>query len=126
MKKAEFYSVLADEVSSQNTEHLPICIRFVDDECDIREEFIGFVKLERVRAIDIVNAITKTLSDAELSLNELRGQGYDGVSTMTGERTGVQRQIRDMQKKALFTHCAGHSLLLIPVLLHQYKIVLAK
>ena len=108
VKKAEFYSVLADEVSSHNTEHLPICLRFVDDKCDIREEFIGFVKLERVRATDIVNAITKTLSDAELSLNELRGQGYDGASTMAGERSGVQRQIRDMQKKALYTHCAGH------------------
>ena len=86
MKKAEFYSVLADEVSSHNTEYLPICIQFVDDKCDIREEFIGFVKLERVRATDIVNAITKTLSDAKLSLNELRGQGYDGASTMAGER----------------------------------------
>ena len=41
VKKAEFYSVLADEVSSHNTEHLPICLRFVDDKCDIREEFLS-------------------------------------------------------------------------------------
>ena len=66
VKKAGFYSVLADEVSSHNTEHLPICLRFVDDKCEIREEFITFVKLERVRATDIVNAITNTLSDVNL------------------------------------------------------------
>ena len=48
---------------------------------------------------------------------------------MTGERSGVQMQIWDMQKKALYTHYACHSLnlaILISVLLHQYKIALAK
>ena len=54
-----------------------------------------------------------TLSDVNLSLNELRGQGYDGASTMAGERSGVQKKIRDKQKKALYTHCAGHSLILL-------------
>ena len=39
------------------TDHLPICIRFVDSECNIREEFIAFIKLERVRAVDISDAI---------------------------------------------------------------------
>ena len=45
-----------------------------------------------------------------LSLNELRGQGYDGASTISGEKSGVQKRIRDIQPKALYTHCAGHSL----------------
>ena len=45
-----------------------------------------------------------------LSLNELRGQGYDGASTISGEKSGVQKLIRDIQPKALYTHCAGHSL----------------
>ena len=60
VRKAGFYSVLADEVSSHNTEHLPICLQYVDDKCEIREEFITFVKLERVRAADIVNVITNS------------------------------------------------------------------
>ena len=50
-----------------------------------------------------------------LSLNELRGQGYDGASTMSGERTGVQKRIREKQPKALYTHCTGHSLNLVIV-----------
>ena len=72
-----FYSVLADEVSSHNKEHLPICLCFVDESCEIREEFIHFVKLERVRALDIANAIVKTLSDVGLSLND-SSQNRDG------------------------------------------------
>ncbi len=47
IKAAKFFSVLADEVSSHNIEHLAICLRFVDQECNIREEFISFIKMER-------------------------------------------------------------------------------
>ena len=109
VKKAVFFSVMADEVSSHNVEHLALCLRFVDENCDIREEFVSFVKLDRVRAQDIANSIISTIEGLGLSLNELRGQGYDGASNMSGEKSGVQKRIRDIQPKALYTHCAGHS-----------------
>ena len=34
-----------------------LCLRFVDQECNIREEFISFMKLERVHAVDTASAI---------------------------------------------------------------------
>lgn len=110
IQKAGFFSVLADEVSSHNVEHMPICLRFVDERCDTREDFVAFVRLDRVRATDITKAIVATIEELGLSLNELRGQGYDGAATMKGEKSGVQKQIRDLQPKAVYTHCAGHSL----------------
>ena len=109
VKKARFFAVLADEVCSHNVEYLPLCLRFVNEACDIREEFVAFVKLSRVRATDIANAIISTLEDVGLSLQDLRGQGYDGASTVSGEKSGVQKQIRDIQPKVLYTNCAGHS-----------------
>ena len=115
VKKARFYSIMADEVSSHNEEHLPLCLRFVDENSEIREEFVNFLKLERVRAVDITNAIVSCLEGLGLSFNELRGQGYDGASTMSGEKSGVQKRIREKQPKALYTHCAGHSLNLVMV-----------
>jgi len=72
-----FYSILADEVSSHNVEHIELCLHFVDENCDVQEKFIGFVKLQRVRANDIANAIITTLEDLKLSLMHLQGQGYD-------------------------------------------------
>ena len=57
-----------------------------------------------------MDAIVGCLEGLGLSLNELRGQGYDGASTTSGERSGVQKRIREIQPKALYTHCAGHSL----------------
>ena len=54
--------------------------------------------------------IVSSLDELGLSLNDIRGQGYDGASTISGKRTGVQRRIRHIQSKALYTHCAGPSL----------------
>lgn len=42
VKTATFFSVLADELSCHNVEHLPL--RFIDNECNIQEEFVAFIK----------------------------------------------------------------------------------
>lgn len=47
------------------------------DVCDIREDFLTFVKLARVRAADIANAITQSLEGFGLPLSGLRGQGFN-------------------------------------------------
>ena len=65
VRKARFYSILADEISSHNVEHLCLCLRFVNDTSHIRKEFITFFKLERVRAIVITNAIVNCLEGLE-------------------------------------------------------------
>ena len=95
VKEAKFYAVLADEVSSHNVEHLAVCLRFVDvgGVGEIKEEFISFIKMSRVCAVHIEKAITGVLTDIGLSLGELCGPGYDGASTMSGEKSGVQRRI---------------------------------
>ena len=59
--------------------------------------------------------IVNTLEGLGLSLNELWGQGYDGAATMSGEKSGVQKRIWERQPKAVYTHCAGHSLNLVIV-----------
>ena len=65
----------------------------MDSEGSIREEFVAFLKLNRVRAADIADALVKCLENLGLSLSELRGQGYDGASTMSGHKSGVQERI---------------------------------
>ena len=65
----------------------------MDSEGSIREEFVAFLKLNRVRAVDIADALVKCFKNLGLSLSELRGQGYDGTSTMSGHKSGVQARI---------------------------------
>ncbi len=56
LNAAPYYSILADEVTSHNVEHLAICARFVDKNKDIREEFLSFLKLERITGEKIAEA----------------------------------------------------------------------
>ncbi len=65
----------------------------------MREDFLSFIKLDRVRAVDIASAIIRTLEEFGLSLDGLRGQGYDGASTMSGQKTGVQARIKESSQK---------------------------
>jgi len=107
IKKTWYFSVMADDVSSHNVEQLALCLCYVDECNDIQEKFVEFIKLPRFRAMDIATAIIAAIG---LSLTNLRGQGYDGASNMSGHKAGVQKQIRDKQPKALYTHSADHSL----------------
>lgn len=38
------------------------------------------------------------------------GQGYDGASNMSGRFKGTQKIVRETCPKALYVHCAAHSL----------------
>ena len=86
IKKAKLFTVLVDEVSSHHVEQMPLCIRFVDDSSAIREEFLEFCQL---KSLYIAHAIKQALLCHDLSLLNLRGQGYDGASNMSSERCGV-------------------------------------
>ena len=48
-----------------------------------------------------------------LSLQNVRGQYYNGVSNMSCANAGVQRRIKDEQPKALYIHCRNHCLNLV-------------
>ena len=43
VKLSNYYTILADEVTSHNREILALCLRFVDEDSVIREEFIRFI-----------------------------------------------------------------------------------
>lgn len=46
--KAKYFLVLADEsLDISGTEQLSICIRYVSDEFEIKEDFLGFCPLEK-------------------------------------------------------------------------------
>jgi len=45
-----------------------------------------------------------------ITLSKCRSQCYDGCSTMKGKKAGVAKQIKDIESKALFTHCFTHFL----------------
>ena len=109
IKKAKYFSVMVDEVTSHNQEIMPLCIRFVDESNCIREEFIHFSTLVQVTGQFIATQVQSDLKSLELDIKNIRGQGYDGASNMSNDRTGVQAHIR----KESPLECVYHSAMLL-------------
>ena len=87
---APFYAILAEEVTSHNVEHFAICARFVDRSTkEVREEFLTFLKLDRITGERIADGIFGFLEENNIRLATMRGQGYDGGSNMSSDRVGV-------------------------------------
>ena len=90
VNESPYYSILAVEVTSHNIEYLSVCVRFLDQQKNIREEFLPFLLLERITDEAISQAILKFLQDNGIPASNIRGQGYDGTSNMSSDVVGVQ------------------------------------
>ncbi|CAF1365977.1 unnamed protein product, partial [Adineta ricciae] len=114
IEKKKFYSIIADGTSDiSGTEQLSLSIRYLsydNDQIDIKEDFIGFTPVADGSAKGISEKIMDYLRAVGLDLAYLRGQGYDGCSVMSGHLGGVQKLISNIEPKAIYVHCASHSL----------------
>ena len=95
------FAIIAAEVTDtiENREVFAVCITFVDHskgEPKIKEAFLDFVDLQRTTGQAIANGIIKALLNAGLSIKFIRGQAYDGASSMSSNRIGVQKIIKEM------------------------------
>ena len=108
---SDFFSVMIDETTdSSNREQVVVCIRWVDDQLEPHEEFIGLYKVDDICSSTLVSVIKDTLLRLNLSLTRCRGQCYDGASNMQGARNGVAKRLADEESRAVYTHCYGHAL----------------
>ena len=108
---SKFYCIMCDECTdASKQEQLVICIRWVDEQLQSQEKFIGLCKIDDISANTIVATIKDVLVRMNLALSRCRGQCYDGASTMVGTRNGVATQLRDEENRAVFLHCYGHAL----------------
>ena len=111
LHSAEFYSIMVDETTDvSNKEQAVLCFRWVSDDLIAHEDFVGLYGIENTEAKTLVNMILDVLTRLNLSIKKLRGQCYEGASAMSGPRSGVAKQIRDLESRAVYTHCYGHSL----------------
>ena len=67
-----YWSVMADETTDVSaTEQMSICIRFVNSNMEVCEEFLGFVKLTKMDAQSVFDVLIPTLE----------GWGLDSVNS---------------------------------------------
>ena len=106
-----FLAVMVDETRDMsNIEQLTFVLRWVSEDFTVSEEFLGLYCLSSVDAQSIVDVMTDAFLRFQIPLTKLRGQCYDGCSTMAGAKAGVAAKIAGMEPRAVFTHCYGHAL----------------
>ncbi|XP_056595590.1 52 kDa repressor of the inhibitor of the protein kinase-like [Triplophysa dalaica] len=119
IQAAQYFTVLADEsMDISGTEQMSLCVRYVNEEeenLEIKEDFLGFCPLPKQDAATITSAILNQLTKWGLQITFLRGQGYDGASTMSGKVSGVQKRVKELYPRAMYTHCRSHALNLVVV-----------
>jgi Domain of unknown function (DUF4371) len=64
---------------------MAIVLGFVDKEGFIKEHFLDLVHVKNTTAVTLKESICAVLSDNNLSVQDIRGQGYDGASNIRGE-----------------------------------------
>ncbi|XP_068703325.1 52 kDa repressor of the inhibitor of the protein kinase-like [Montipora foliosa] len=112
VKQSRMFSVMADEAADvSNKENLSLVLRYVDSSKNIREEFVGFYLCgEETTGNAIKELIINTVRDLGLTMDNCRGQSYDGAGNMAGRYVGASTLIQNQFPKAIYVHCMNHRL----------------
>ncbi len=112
ISQSKYFGIIADETTdTSRKQQLSVCIRWVDSEYQIHEDFIGIYEVSTAaNSENLANIILDVLLRLGLDVHQMRGQCYDGASVMSGQISGVASRINSIEPKALYVHCTMHSL----------------
>ena len=111
LSSSPFLAIMVDETTDKsNQEQLTLVIRWVGKDLSVSEEFLGLYALDKTDAESIATVMLDALVRFQVPLAKIRGQCYDGCSTMAGQRSGVAARIQKKEPRAVFAHCYGHAL----------------
>ena len=106
---ASYYSILVDEITSHNQELMPV-IRFVDKNCNIREEFLKFSSLTRLTGKAIASVVVSDLEGLGLDICRILGQATTVPRTCPAVALDFKLAY-EKRHHLLFTHTAVGSFL---------------
>ena len=78
---------------------------YLSSKCEVCEEFIGFVRLEKLDAQTIADTLLHVLQELGFNMSGVVGQGYDGASVMSSSKNGVQAKVAEKYPNATYIHC---------------------
>ena len=106
-----FYSVMIDETTNiSNAEQVVVCFRWVNENFEVHEDFVGLYEVESIGAEGLYQVITDVMLGLNLTVSKVRDQCYNGASAMSGKKSGVAAKMQAVEPRAVYTHCYGHAL----------------
>ena len=92
----------------QGHEQESICIRYVTDSFQIKEDFLGLYNISSTSGESVCAMILDTLLRFQLPIKNLRSQTFDGAANMAGTYRGCQAELKKHQPLARYIHCGAH------------------
>ncbi|XP_076951777.1 uncharacterized protein LOC143625281 [Bidens hawaiensis] len=114
--KDDVFGLLADESSDvSQKEQMAVVLRYFDKHGVVKECLTGVAHVNNTSYATLKDAIVSLLSNNQLSIDQVRGQGYDGASNMRGKFNGLKALILRDNPSAHYIHCFAHQLQLVIV-----------
>ncbi|CAN1755941.1 Zinc finger MYM-type protein 1 [Linum perenne] len=105
------FSILVDEAAdAAGREQMSIILRFVNSRGIVTERFFSLRSVPETSAKTLKQEICDVLSEYNLQVDKLRGQGYDGAINMSGQFNGLRALFLKDCPYAYFVHCFAHRL----------------
>jgi len=109
VQTSQSFAIIVDGTQDINrTEQESMCLRFVDDDLNPCEEFVGFYSVDGTTGKMLASCVKDCMLRYQLPLAKLRGQTYDGAANMSGAYNGCQALISREQPLAAYVHCSAH------------------
>ena len=110
LEQVSYYSIMADECTDISTvEEMSVFCHWEEKRIP-EEHFLDIIHLCQANAESIYSALVECLKEKKLQISKIVGMGFDGASTFSRKRTGVQTRIKKLAPHALFLHCHCHLL----------------
>ncbi|XP_071705044.1 uncharacterized protein [Rutidosis leptorrhynchoides] len=117
----DVFSLLVDKSSDiSKKEQMVAVLRYVDARGLVKERFVGVVHVKETSSLTLKGAIDNLFAEHNVSLKQIRGQGYDGASNMQGEFNGLKALILKDNSSAYYIHCFAHQLQLVVVAIAKH------
>ena len=111
IQRSPFIAIMIDETTDiSNHEQTTVVIRWISESLDVHEDFLGLYQVPSIDSNRLTSVVKDSLCQINVQPSKLRSQCYDGASAMRGARSGVAKQILDLERRAVYTHCYGHSI----------------
>ena len=112
IKSYKHFTIMIDETTDViNKEQCVLVMRWVHDTLEVNEDFIGLYEINDTdRICHTYQSNQGRIVATGFVMRNIRGQGYDRASAMTGHQSGVAKCIKYIEPIAVLTNCYGHSL----------------
>ncbi|XP_023761427.2 uncharacterized protein LOC111909889 [Lactuca sativa] len=107
---AKFCLIVDESQDESKKKQMAIVVRFVNREGHVKERILDLIQVKYTTLLTLKNAIMGSLSYHKPSVQDIRGQGYDGASNMRGEWNGLQALLLKECPYAYYIHCFAHQL----------------